>query len=492
MFKALYEASKHKQDNQRFMNMVSYYISKRDFETVLRLIANINRFTKDPLLLKRVNGLFIQDSRVKEFFGIGEDIVGSMSNMVFGGDVQIKIDQKNLQKELDDIYNDGYFIRSVIEAYKTAIATSGRSYIFFDVEPVYNTNTEEKVKDEFLNFTIEPEFNLLIDRNKVVRTFVKEVEKADDIVLYRFTYTYIVNDVDDVDLFIDGYDENDNKISGEQTERILNINITRERFNFIPYDILDLNEGMLPNILWIENSLAENLYFQDEDLPNSQTKVYIPQDQLFEYSDGNEHNKDINDKYNLTKIIKGGSIDKRENVALIVKGESAISTIEKNLALNVVQACLDAKISPVSIGYLPTDRLGSNTDVGGDKERVSIRLREGHIDRLKIFMAKILRKFLMLQGNEVKLEKIAIIFAQYITPSIESLTNTLAKQVQFGFKSNERAAREINQDELTDDEIKEEMELIGDFSTQRDFNVNTVSKNEKGIDNRLKSEGIVE
>ena len=367
-----------------------------------------------------------------------------------------------------------------------------RSYIFFDVEPIYNTNTEEKIKNEFLNFTVEPEFNLEIYENQVIRTFVKEVGTDKDLELYEFKYRYVVNDINDVDLFIEGYDEKDNRLPDEKVMIILDIETIYENFDFVPYDILDLNEGMLPNILWIENSLAENLYFQDEDLPNSQTKIYLPEDQLFEDVGGNKHNKDINDRYNLTKIVKGGSIDRRENVALVVKGESAIATIEKNLALNVVQACLDAKISPVSIGYLPTDKLGTNTDVGGDKERVSIRLRESHIDRLKIFMAKILRKFLFLKGYKVKLDKISIIFAQYITPSIESLTNTLAKQVQFGIKSSDLAIKELNRGELTDEEVEKEVELIKQFSTQQDFNVNTISNNVKGIDNNLKSEGVEE
>ena len=492
MFKALYKSTKYNKDNERFLNIISYYISKRDFETVIRLITNVNSFTKDSNMAKRVNGLFLQDPRVKEFFGIGEDIVGSMSNMVFGGNVDIKIDQNNLQKELDDLYNDGYYIRSVIEAYKTAIATNGRSYIFFDVEPIYNTNTEEKIKNEFLNFTVEPEFNLEIYENQVIRTFIKEVGTDKDLELYEFKYRYVINDINDVDLFIEGYDEKDNRLPDEKVMIILDIETIYENFDFVPYDILDLNEGMLPNILWIENSLAENLYFQDEDLPNSQTKIYLPEDQLFEDVGGNKYNKDINDKYNLTKIVKGGSIDRRENVALVVKGESAIATIEKNLALNVVQACLDAKISPVSIGYLPTDKLGTNTDVGGDKERVSIRLRESHIDRLKIFMAKILRKFLFLKGYKVKLDKISIIFAQYITPSIESLTNTLAKQVQFGIKSSDLAIKELNRGELTDEEVEREVELIKQFSTQQDFNVNTISNNVKGIDNNLKGEGVEE
>ena len=75
------------------------------------------------------------------------------------------------------------------------------------------------------------------------------------------------------------------KISEERTMDILGIETIYEKFDFIPFHILNVGEGMLPNIVHIENSLAENLYFQDEDLPNSQTEVLIPEQQLYVIGD---------------------------------------------------------------------------------------------------------------------------------------------------------------------------------------------------------------
>jgi len=81
-------------------------------------------------------------------------------------------------------------------------------------------------------------------------------------------------------------------------------------------------------------------------------------------------------------------------------------------------------------------------------------------------------------------------FAQYITPNIESLTNTLAKQIQFGLISIETAVRKINKDELTDEEVEKEVERILQQMVQMDFNVGQQLKS--GIDNRLKGEGVEE
>ena len=193
------------------------------------------------------------------------------------------------------------------------------------------------------------------------------------------------------------------------------------------------------------------------------------------------------------KIIKG-SIDKGGDAAQIIEGKSAIATIEKNLALNVIQACLDAKISPVSLGYNLVDKLGNNTDVGTDKERVSIRLRDSHIDRLKVFISKVVKQYLLLHDFNVPIEKISVLFAQYITPSTETLTNVLAKQVQFGIKSIPQAVTELNRDELSQEEVDKEVDFILSQS-QAQIDLNMAQRNEKnikGVDNRLKSDGIEE
>ena len=248
---------------------------------------------------------------------------------------------------------------------------------------------------------------------------------------------------------------------------------------------------MLPNIIFIEDSLAENIYFQNADLSNSQTHTYIPEQFLYTSPLAN-HNSNYNDKYITSHMIKDGGLDAQQIVS--VKGESAINDIEKNMIINIIRGCLDAGISPLSLGSSLIDKVANNTDVGIQKERVSIRLREKHIDRLKIFIAFAIKDYLYINGYNISVKDISVIFAQYITPSIETQTNVLAKQVQFGIKSNEQAVRELNRDELSDVEVEAEVERIKEFTTQRDFNVtqNLNKEKPKGVDNNLKGSGIVE
>ena len=489
MLTILHEARKDKKKNSNLMNMLSYFSSLREWGTVRHLLRNVGRLTNDRHLVSSLSKLFLLDSRAKEYFGIAEDIVGSMSNMVFGGNIGLKVEDEEVQNKLNEIYNDGYFMQSIINAYKAAIATNGRSFIFMETTINYDPKTELKTGDKFIKYTVVPEFELEINNleNRIVRSIFKDIltDEKNTYEVYRFDYIYEVFD-GNTKLSVEGYDEEDYPLTKSEIKEFLGIDILETYYNFVPFGIVDVGEGMLPNIIFIEDSLSENLYFQDEDLANAQTSEYIPESQIEEIHRGSA-TYNVFDKYQSRRTVKGG-IDKETITS--VEGKSAIMPIERNLALNVIQASLDAKINPISIGYVLTDRMGSNTDVGADKERASIRLRESHIDKLKPFIAKELNKRLKLEGIEIDLEEIGIIFAQYITPSIESLTNTLAKQIQFGIISIETAVRKINRDVLSEEEVQKEVERIQRTSTQIDLNMK--QNLSKGIDNRLNGDGIEE
>lgn len=478
----LHKARKHILENKRTKYMLSYYCSLREWETVKYILNNLALFTTDPIFRNRYGNLFLAKDISKNYFGIGEIIVGSMSNMVFGGSVSLKVEDESAEEKLKELYDDGYFLKSITNTYKAAASTSGRAYLFLDTTMNYYANTDIKVNNEFIKFTVVPEFELNIGKNYVVRKFYKEVEISErETQTYEFKYTYVI-DGDKCSIIIDGYNHKGERISDRETKNILDINSLYDELNFIPFEILDLGEGMLPNIVHIENALSENLYFQSEDLSSSQTTNFVPEELLYEVpAYASDMYNSFYDKYQTTKIVKsrleGPTISS-------VPGNSAILTIERNLALNVTQAALDAKINAVSIGYQLTDKLGNNTDVGADRERATIRLREFHIDRLKPFISKVASKWFLLQGLVIPYDKITAIFAHYITPSRENLINSISKAVQFGIMSREKAVMELAKGELTQEEFEEEMDRITRFITQTDFNVQ--QNLEKGMDNKLK------
>ena len=68
------------------------------------------------------------------------------------------------------------------------------------------------------------------------------------------------------------------------------------------------------------------------------------------------------------------------------------------------------RLIPISLGYSLLDSIANNTDTPTTKERVSIRLRETHIAILKILIAKIIKTFLFINGKNVEVSDIAVIF----------------------------------------------------------------------------------
>lgn len=481
--KELYRLRTKNKNNEKFLSVVNHNLSLRNYEIVKGLIKNSSDFKIDSSLKTRMENLFILDNRAKEFFGIGANIVNTMSNIVFAGNVNVKVADEKIQDLLDELYFDGYFIDTLKEAYKTAIACNdGISYIFMNTSSIYENETEVKIGENFLDFEVFPSYEVEVKRNKLVRTFYKAVWVLDKELLYKFEYHY--ETLDGITyLTILGFNDKGVKLSNGEVKKILDIDIVKETYDYVPYTKIDMGIGMLPNALWIENSLAENLYYQDEDLRNSQTHTYTPESMLNESVLSGVKNS-WNDKYETQHVIAQGGID--EEKIVVVEGKSAITEIEKNLALNVIQASIDAQISPLSLNYSLVDKIASNTDNPVQKERQTIRTRENHVERLKVDISQLLSKRLKISGIELSVKEITIIFDPYVTPSFESMVNTLSKAVQFGIMSRFEAVKRLNKNELSDKEVELEYERIKELATQMDYNTNQQNQARKGTSNVLK------
>lgn len=493
--KLLRQHLKHKDKSRLFLDLVGYYIAKKDLDAVKSLLSNAGSYVSDPLLLNRIKNMFLMTSYCNDMFGLGEDIVGTMTNMVFAGNVNIRINkQKRAQKLVDDLYFDGEFFNKLKEAYKAAISTNGESFIFFLVDDIVDEDGNV-ISQRFNKFDVSPSFEVEVGTNYVRRKFYEYVErtsrdkeKAFDI--YEIHYDYIMIDKEEYMLEIKGYDEEGRQVDDYIVYKLLNINTLRQYFNFKPYEILKVGAGMLPNILFIENQLSRALYFQDRDLEVSQPEVYIPQHMLSSADSNALETENMYNAYSKYKVVRSNLDDAKVQYE---QGVSAIREIERHITLNVLRGCLDAKISPVSLGYTLTDTMASNTDVGTAKERVSIRLRENHIIDLKPTISKLIKTYLYLNNvKNLNVVDIAVIFDPYITPSIEQMTNTLSKQVQFGIKSRELAVQELNKNELSDEEVALEYERIKELGTQIDYNVDQREQARKGETNILKSNKVEE
>lgn len=483
--KKILEIERKREANEKFFSIVNNYISLNDYQGVRMAINGVGEIVKDTGLINRIGNLFMKDVRAVDFFGLGANIVNTMINTIFSSNFKIKIEHDIGEELVNKLYYDGMFIDTMKEAYRVALSSiCGRSYILFNIDNVYDTRNDIKVGEKFIDFKVLKPYEVDRDNNVLVYTFYKDVNFGAETKIYTFKYKYITDNDDSTLLWVYGYDEKDNEISSELVMDILGIQTVEEKFSFKPYQELNLGKGSLPNMLFIEDNLAQALYFQNLDLSSSQTHNYAPEAMLNAVPDGVDIEKSYYDRYQLNHVVKNTlSGAKLESIA----GESAIGDIERNIALNVLRGSLDAEISPLSLGYSLIDKIASNTDIGAFKERVTIRKREADIVKLKIVMGKTLQNYFKLMGIDVNYSDIAIIFNPYITPSVESMVNTLSKAVQFGIMSRERAVMLLQKDELNDEEMEIEMENIRAMVTQQDFNV---SQQLKGENNVLKGEQI--
>lgn len=476
------------EQNEKFYNVLNYALIKKDFEGVKTIISNVGDYTGDTKVQKRIGELFIASQKCTDWFGISEAINQTTVNMAFSGNVNIKINNnENANKLVDEFIYDSNFIETVKEAYSCALSCSGEavSYIVFRTQSEINLNTMKKIGDRFVDFEVLKSYEMTKNKNKYIREFYKtyqvfdgnQTEKKE----YKFVYTYDIQNKNKSTLEIKGYLE-DEEISPYETMNLLNIDDVYEEFDFVPIFELRLGRGQLPNAIYIESRLAENLFFKATDIQNSQTRKYVPEQMLYENSKpANQTVAPLIDDPYKTTIPLRTSIDRSGIV--FQQGYSAIKELEQHLKLDILEACLDAKISPISLGFSLLDSLANNTDNPITKERVSIRLRETHVAILKMFIAKIVRTFLKINSFSVEVTDIAVIFDQYITPSIETLTNVLAKQVQFGIKSIEQAVIDLNKNEMSDEEIQKEVERIREQRVQLDYNMTQRNENEKQVQN---------
>lgn len=500
-------------ENEKFYNVLNYALIKKDFEAVRFILTNPTMFTRDPVVQSRIARLFLLDNRCVKWFGLAESINQSTVNMVFSGNVDIKINGDDDATYLvENFLYDGQLIETLKEAYASALAgvRDGKSYILMRTTSEYDLFTGYRIKDNFLEFEVLKQHEVSYEKNKLVKTITKDVFDSVDQKnkTYYFDYVYTSQPNGITRLEVIGKNEDGKKLKSSFVKKVLGIKDVVMAYSYQPFFELNIGRGQLPNIIYIEDSLAQAMYFKDKDLANSQTKKHVPENLMYKEINANNA-AEFDDPYSTTYPMKK-SVD--GNNLIIQEGKSAVKEIEEHMKLDILQGCLDAKINPISLGYSLLDSMANNTDTTTTKERVSIRLRETHIAILKILIAKIIKTFLLINGKTVEVNDIAVLFDQYITPSTETITNVLAKQVQFGIKSIEQAVSELNKNEMSDEEIKREVGRIKDRATQLDFNMTQrkQAENEKDSDkevekefnkkepinnkedNNLKSDGVVE
>lgn len=199
----------------------------------------------------------------------------------------------------------------------------------------------------------------------------------------------------------------------------------------------------------IEDALSESASDLIDAIRKGGVKEYVSDELIPEDVDGNELRLN---HFNKTIITTKGSSNPSNPSDLwhVVQGdikwEAYTRTIQNLMSIGINKAGL----SPTTVGLTGLESINSSAESQEAREKTSFRTRETALKSWALTLKELLNKWLQLcdyiEGKEILdySELIKIHFDDYITPSVENITDVLARQVQAGIKSQKHAIKDLN------------------------------------------------
>ena len=124
-----------------------------------------------------------------------------------------------------------------------------------------------------------------------------------------------------------------------------------------------------------------------------------------------------------------------------------------------------AGLSPTTIGLTGLESINSSAESQDAREKTSMRTREVALESWRKTLTELLNRYLQvkdyIQGKSIVDYRaiINITFNEYTNPTLENITNVLAKQVQTGLKAQITAIKELNKG-MTEEQAQKEYAKI--------------------------------
>jgi hypothetical protein len=423
---------------------------------------DILQYFKDPWLLQQIQDSFLryyQKGQAFSYFGVIPMIVQAKVGLLTSGGFECKsgddeIDEilNNVKDEtkLQDLFASGVYWESGIGdvAYRLSYCAEvgGRPLIDI-VEPHH----------------LEINYN----RGQVVSYVIKEV--AEDDPQYELHEIHYLNREGFLSIayrfFYNGkyVAPNDATLIKQCGLQFVGIDITERVLPFRDFATIVYKQNANNNQLYkgergvpdiqgldtIEEALTETLSDLLDAIRKGGVKEYIDERLIPQDTDGRDT---MFDPFNKRIIsTKGsGSVDDAKKLWQVTKADiNHVSYIE-TIKILMSTAFNKAAISPTTIGMTGLESINSSAESQEAREKTSIRTREMCLnswrETLRELFDKYLRIYDYISGREQCDYKdiISIHFDEYISPSVENVTDVLAQQVNAGLKARETAVGELN------------------------------------------------
>jgi len=425
---------------------------------------DVMQYFKDPWLIMQIEDSFFRNylrDQAFAYFGLIPMIVQSMVNLVAGGGFDCDSgnsqvdDNLNRLKESESL--EQHFISGVY--WETGI---GDFAYRISYDPAH-----DQLKP--LIDIVEPH-HLEVNRNRgsIVSYVVKEVSEDDpsyelheihhinDDGFLTISYRFVVNGE-----YVAPNDKPMLKLCGtyfpsvDTSDKILPF----RDFATIVYkqnpnqNKLYKGERGVPDIQGldtIEEALTETISDLIDAIRMGGLKVFLDQDLVPQNAQG--ENQRVN--YFNKRIIKPkgtGSTDGGNKLFETIQGnidwEAHIKPIQTLCSWGINKASL----SPTTVGLTGLESINSSAESQEARERTSIRTRELRLNSWAPKLRELINNYLRIDdyiNNREILDYSGLIkikFKDYINPSVENITEVLARQVDAGLKSHETAIKDLNE-----------------------------------------------
>lgn len=219
-------------------------------------------------------------------------------------------------------------------------------------------------------------------------------------------------------------------------------------------------QGMLP----IEDALTEVASDLADAIRKGGVKQFVSDELIPQDKDGNQMQFD---PFRKTIITTRGSSTPAESGNLITTSQPQIyweaytKTIQNLMSIAINKAGL----APTTLGLTGLESINSSAESQDAREKTSLRKREICLIGWEKTLKSVLNKWLQvndyINGLDIidYTDLINIQFNEYTNPSLESITDVLARQVNSGLKSQETAISELN-DGWSDEQVMAELDKI--------------------------------
>lgn len=211
----------------------------------------------------------------------------------------------------------------------------------------------------------------------------------------------------------------------------------------------------------IEDALTETASDLIDAIRKGGVKEYVSEELIPQDEKGNDLRLD---HFNKTIITTKGSSNPANPKALwnVVQGDIKWEAYIQTMQTLISTAINKAGLSPTTLGLTGLESINSSAESQEARERTSLRRRELDLKEWALTLKDLLNKYLQMKdyiaGREILdySDLIKIHFNDYVTPSVENITDVLAAQVSAGIKSQKHAIKELN-DGYEDEDAENEL-----------------------------------